>query len=72
MEKLFAVEVIFWQGFIYTFFSTDLRRHLIKSMACQEQAACGEEGERVCVCICQDNAAVLAVVFLGLSTPLYF
>lgn len=74
VEKLFALEVIFWQGFMCTFLSTDLRRCLIKSVVCQERADCGEEGERVCVCvcICQDNAAVLTVPGLGLSGPLYF
>lgn len=49
-EKLFALQVIFWQGFICSSLSTDLRRHLIKSMACQTQADCGEEAS-VCVSI---------------------
>lgn len=35
------------------------------------QADCREEAS-VCVCIHQDDAAVLAVVFLGLSAPSYF
>lgn len=69
-KKLFALEVVFWQMFICTFLSADLRRHLIKSMACREQAGCGEEGESGF--ICQDNAADLAVVVLKLSASLDF
>lgn len=51
VEKLFALEVIFWQVFICTFLSAELRRHLIKSVACQEQADCREEGGSLCVSV---------------------
>lgn len=76
VEKLFALEVIFWQGFICTFLLTDLRRHLIKSMVCQEQADCREKGECVCAylsrqCCSPDSAtppALIPLLFLIMTT----
>lgn len=71
VEKLFALEVNFWQVFICTFLSAHLRRHLIKSMACQEQADCGEEGECVCVYLSRQCCSPGSGVPWALS-PLYF
>lgn len=48
VKELFALEVIFWRVFTCTFLSAELRRHLIKSVVCQEQADCRGEGA-VCV-----------------------